>query len=151
MSTFKTAKTAIKFEGGTYTDPKGREVSFPTLEYPTVLVSVSQAKRIFRTAVEGQDGSVKEFVGMDDFSVQVYGIITAANGVEPEQERINLKKMLTAPVPIEVVCPFLQSLGIHLLVVESFDIPQEAGGISFQKFNINFISETPKQLRISSV
>lgn len=151
MSTFKTAKTSIRFEAGSYEDKLGRTVNFPALEFPTALVQVSQAKQIIRSQVQGMSGNVKEYIGDDDFSVLVYGIITGSNGVEPVQERINLKKMLDAPVPIEVVCPQLQSLGIHLLVVDSYDIPQEEGGISYQKFSINFSSETPKELRITSV
>lgn len=145
------AKTAVRFEGGTYTDPSGREVTFPAVDLPTALVSVSQAKRIIRTQVEGQDGTVKEYIGEDDYAVQVYGIFTAANGVEPTQQRLDLKKMLSAPIPIEVVCPYLQQLGIHLLVVDSYDLPQEEGGVSYQRFNLNFISEIPKELRISNV
>ena len=97
---------------------------------------------------EGQDGSVKEYIGLDDFSVQVSGMITGSPGVEPIQQRIDLNKMLIAPVPIEVVCPYLQNLGIHLLIVESYDLPQDPGGVSYQKFSINFRSETPKELRI---
>ena len=91
---------------------------------------------------------MKEYIGLDDYIVQVFGMVTGSNGVEPVQQRIDLNKMLIAPVPIEVVCPYLQNLGIHLLIVESYDLPQDPGGVSYQKFSINFRSETPKELRI---
>ena len=142
------ARTAIRFEAGRYPNSRGQEITFPAIDLSTALISVGQAKRIVTTVVDGQDGSVKEYIGLDDFSVQVSGMITGSPGVEPIQQRIDLNKMLIAPVPIEVVCPYLQNLGIHLLIVESYDLPQDPGGVSYQKFSINFRSETPKELRI---
>ena len=142
------ARTAIRFEAGSYENSRGQTIQFPAIDLSTALVSVSQGKRIVTTVVDGQDGSVKEYIGLDDYIVQVFGMVTGSNGVEPVQQRIDLNKMLTAPVPMEVVCPYLQNLGIHLLIVESYDLPQDPGGVSYQKFNITFRSETPKELRI---
>jgi hypothetical protein len=57
--------------------------------------------------------------------------------------------MLDAPIKIDVVCPYLQTLGIYSLVVESYELPQFEGGISYQNFTIQFSSDIPTELRIS--
>jgi Domain of unknown function (DUF6046) len=151
MSTFSTAQLAIRFEGGTYQDGNGKDISFEAIELKTALVSVSQAKQIIKTQIQGRDGSVKEYIGDDDYNVQIVGTLTGANGVQPLNDLINLKKLLNAPIPLDVSCEYLYSLGIFKLVVESYDLPQDAGGISYQTFTINCISEIPKELRITNV
>ena len=61
-----------------------------------------------------------------------------------------LREVLRAPITIEVVNPHLNKLGVQYLVIESYDIPQEAGGISYQRYTINCISDFPTELRISN-
>jgi hypothetical protein len=149
MSSFTNAKTAIRFEAGSYEDNNGNTITFQQLSYKTALVSVGQSKKIIKTEMQGRDGTVKEYIGLDDYAVTVTGIITGENGVSPTQEVIDLKNMLDAPIPIDVVCPYLQNLGIYSLVVESYELPQFEGGVSYQNFTINFSSDIPIALRIS--
>ena len=149
MSSFTNAKTAIRFEAGSYEDNNGNTITFQQLAYKTALVSVGQSKKIIKTEMQGRDGTVKEYIGLDDYAVTVTGIITGENGVAPTQEVIDLKNMLDAPIPIDVVCPYLQNLGIYSLVVESYELPQFEGGVSYQNFTINFSSDIPIALRIS--
>lgn len=152
MADFKNAQTAIKFEGGSYaTNIAGQVVTFPSIELKTALVSVTQSKVIIKTQIQGRNGTVKEYIGLDDYAVVVTGVITGENGVRPDNEVINLKKMLDAPISIDVVCKHLQDLGIHYLDVESYDLPQSAGGVSYQEFSIVFTSSQPVQLRVSNV
>jgi hypothetical protein len=152
MSIFKNALTAIRFEGGSYeTNIAGQVVTFPPIELKTALISVAQAKKIIRTEIQGRDGTVKEYIGMDDYSVNVSGVLTGTATIRPVDDVLNLKKMLDAPIAIDVVCKHLQDLGIHQLIVESYELPQDAGGEMYQSFNINFISEQPTELRISNV
>lgn len=141
--------TNIRFLDVEYTDNAGRVVDTQGLTYDAVLIMVSQAKKIITTEIQGMDGTVKEYIGMDDYVVQVQGIITGANGVHPVDDIAALKKMLDAPVPIPVVCDYLQRLRIYNLVVFSYDLGQEEGGYSYQKFSITFKSDIPVQLIIS--
>ena len=151
MSTFSNAIIAVQFLSGSYEDYKGRIVTFPEIKLESALVSVSQAKKIVNTEIDGQDGTVTEYIGMGDYDITLNGIFTGANGVEPIQQKIDLKKMLNAPIPIDIVCPQLQTLDIHQVIVTGFDIPQDEGGISYQRFSISFISHVPKILKISNV
>lgn len=141
----------IHFMDVEYTDEQGRVIRTDGKIYDAVLITVSQAKKIIKTEIQGRNGTVKEYIGMDDYVVQVNGILTGSNGVHPADEIRTLKKMLDAPVPIDVSCAYLQNLGIYQLVTESYDFEQQAGGYSFQTFSITFLSDIPQRLRINGV
>lgn len=151
MSTFKTAKTAIKFKEGTYpTNVPEYDISFPAIEMKTALITITQSKKIVKTDVQGRDGKIKEYIGMDDYLVTIVGTITGENNVQPIADILDLKRMLDAPCSIEVVCPFLNQLGIFELLIENYELPQDAGGISYQTFSINASSDMPAKLIISN-
>ena len=83
----------ITFLSSEYTDNQGRLISTPKITYDAVLLTVSQAKKIIRTEIQGRDGTVKEYIGMDDYQVVVNGIITGTNGVHPVSDVADLKKI----------------------------------------------------------
>lgn len=141
----------IIFQGGSYVDDKGDTQTWEQLTYNAVLITVTQAKKIIKTEIAGKNGTVKEYIGLDDYNVQVNGIITGANGVHPTDEISKLKAMLDAPVPIKVSCPYLQNLGVMNLVVDTYEIGQSEGGYSYQQFSISFIDDIPTELLISDV
>lgn len=141
----------ITFQAGEYIDDNGDTQTWDSLTYDAALINVTQAKKIIKTEIAGKNGTVKEYIGLDDYGVQVNGIICGLNGVHPKDEIANLKKMLDAPVPIVVACAYLQNLGILNLVVDSYEIGQAEGGYSYQQFSINFIDDIPTELRIADV
>lgn len=152
MSTFTNTKTAVRFEGGTYkTNVEGQTITFPAVDLPTALVSIKKSKKVIRSEVAGKDGEVIEYIGMGSTEVSISGIITAANGVEPTNEVRNLNKLIDAPISVTIVCPFLNTKGISKVVILDADLPQEAGGLSYQTFTLNCISEIPTELRIKGV
>ncbi len=59
--------------------------------------------------------------------------------------------MLDAPVPIPVASEYLNNMGIYYLVVESYELGQEAGGYSYQTFTISTLSDYPQELRLTNV
>lgn len=141
----------IHFLDVEYTDNQGRVITTNGKIYDAVLITVTQAKKIIRTEIQGRNGTVKEYIGDDDYQVVVNGILTGTNGVHPVDEIIQLKKMLDAPVAIDVACAYLQNLGIQSLVVMDYTFEQQAGGYSYQTFSITFNSDVPQQLRLNGI
>jgi len=141
----------VTFQSGDYIDGNDDTQTWDQLTYDSVLITVSQAKKIIKTEIAGKNGTVKEYIGLDDYVVQINGVICGLNGVHPKDEIAQLKKMLDAPVPIQVACPYLQNLGIMNLVVDNYQIGQEEGGHSYQQFSITFIDDIPTELRIADV
>lgn len=151
--------TNIEFLFGEYeTNTKGVFKSFGSqtdspdrLRYEAVLVTVSQAKKIIKTEIEGRDGTVKEYIGLDDYQVTVNGILTGPNGVRPLDQIYALKKMLDAPIAIQVASTYLQTLGINWLVVDSYELGEEEGGYSYQTFSINFLSDEQQEIELTNI
>jgi Domain of unknown function (DUF6046) len=114
----------------------------------TVLITVSQAKKIVKTEIQGLDGTVKEYIGLGDYSVTINGIIVGDNRVYPRADVLTLKKMLDAPVAIPVYCAYLNDLGINNLVIDEYTLPQDAGSYSKQAYTINASSDYAIDLQL---
>lgn len=150
--------TNIEFLPGTYeTKTKGVFNSFGSstdgpdrLRYEAVLITVSQEKKIITTAIQGRDGTVKEYIGLDDYQVVVNGIITGANGQRPMDQIIALKKMLDAPIAVEVASRYLQALDINYLVLKSYELDEQEGGYSYQRFSLTFISDVLQEIQFTA-
>lgn len=152
MGAFITAKTAIKFKGGSYRKtPQGSLISFNDLSLETVLITLTKNKKIIRSEIAGKDGDVIEYLGTGSHDIVINGTITSEYGVEPIAMVNDLNSIIDAPISIGIVCPFLNTKGIHNIVITDATMPQEAGGIAYQTFTINAISEIPVELRIRNV
>lgn len=133
------------------TKTKGLFRDTPNFKTASVLMTVSQGKKIIKTEIQGRDGTVKEYIGMDDFQIQINGIITGPNGHYPIDEVASLKQILDAPIPIPVASTYLNNIGINLIVIEGYELAQEAGGYSYQTFSITCCSDVPQELRLTNV
>lgn len=138
----------ITLVGGTYTDENGRSVTFNSITLATVLITVSQPKRIVKTEIQGRNGTVKEYIGMDDFQITINGILTGPNGIYPVEDMTDLREIFKAPITLPVISRYLQLLEIFNIVVQDYTLDQEPGGISKQNFTINAISDLPIELLI---
>ena len=139
----------LTFESVTYTDfIQNRQITTEEIRLQTVLCSVERPSIIVKTQIQGRNGTVKEYISKDDFQVSINGIIAGENGQYPEAEALAIQRMCEAPVPIPVVSRFLNGIGIYNIVVDSYSLPQVAGGISRQDFNITAISDEPLELQI---
>lgn len=114
------------------------------------LITVSQSKKIVTTEIQGRDGTVKEYIGMDDFVVNVSGRFSGVYGVNPKDETRTLKEILSAGQPLEITNWWLLNLGITDLVITGFDIPQVEGEYSTQYFNFSAISDRPVEALITN-
>lgn len=141
----------ITFGSVTYTDfiTKQSTTTQP-LTLINILLTVSQSKKIVTTEIQGRNGTVKEYIGMDDFEIQINGILTGTNGSHPADQIISLQRMLTARVTTSVTCDYLLNLGIQNIVVKDFTYQQDAGGYSTQNFSITCLSDEDVTLQIIS-
>ena len=135
-------------QGGTYSDNDGNKLSFPALKFDTVLFIVNQSKGIVTTSVNGRNGSIKEYISDDDYQITIQGTIAGGNGIYPKNEVAAFKKVLDAPVAIQVNSWYLNQFGIHSIVIKDYTLPQQAGRNSQQEFNISCISDVPVILQL---
>lgn len=132
---------------GTFTDIDGVDQTFSGLRIDTVLFQVAQSKNIVKTAVQGFNGTVKEYTSDGDFEINVAGSIVGENPNEyPETDVQTLIKLLSIPEPLEITSEFLGFFGITTVVVESFAFQQNAGFRNVQPFTIRMLSDRPIEL-----
>lgn len=140
--TLKTFPDYVDFQGKTV-HTQGADINLET-----VLITIDQPIRIVKTEIQGRDGTVKEYIGKDDAKITINGVITGSNGGYPFQKVASLKAWLDAPISKGITAWWLDNLGISQIVVESYSFPQTEGGISYQMFSIQAISDIPVELKI---
>ncbi len=137
----------LDIQAGSYTK-NNQKYLFEEIKFDTVLFDVSLAKNIIKTPIQGLDGTIKEYISDDDYSVNIKGVMVAPNNTFPLDDFVALIKVVKAPVPIKVNSWWLEKFGIYNLVITSFSFQQKAGRFSEQSFEINAISDNPVELNI---
>ncbi len=121
---------------------KDNALILDNLTLDSAIITVRQSKNIISTKIPGRDGQILELIGLDNYQVDIEGVITGINGQYP----IDAVKVLFAycniKSPISVTCNYLWEIfSINYLVVKSYDISQEIGGISQQRYKITFVDD----------
>lgn len=126
------------------------------LAIPTMLIEVSQTKNIITTALQGRNGTVKEFISDGDFVITLTGIIIGKNvdgevtdigNVYPEDDVKKLVTICKVPESITLTSAFLNNVfGINDVVVTNYNVPQKEATRDMQPFQISLLSDTPIQL-----
>lgn len=133
-----------------YTDAQGNNKQYKAMSFATTLVTVDQTKTIVKTQVQGMNGSIKEYVGMDDYIITITGVIPGSNNHYPAEEVRNLNDLCSAPVAIPVIGSYLQNLDIDYIVINHFTLKQTEGNYSQQPFTINAYSAKDINLVITT-
>lgn len=133
------------------TDP----VTGENIRVDTALFTVNQAKRIVKTAVQGRDGDVKEYISLGDYSISCSGMLLAQSGKNPkevtDQNKVTTGQLISIfkkKNSLKVNSWFLNMFGIYDVVIEEFNFNQNAGEYSVQPFSISMCSDTPFELII---
>ncbi|MEO1053911.1 MAG: DUF6046 domain-containing protein [Bacteroidota bacterium] len=117
----------------------------------TALFDVSMTRNIITTAVQGRNGTIKEYVADGDFQVNVRGSLVNENpNLYPEELTSRLIQLAKLPSEIGVISPFLNNVfGITRLVIQSYSFPMTEGYQNVQEFTLSCISDTPLEARIT--
>ena len=141
----------IIFNKGKILDNNGIEIDFWDDFYiEDCLIIVSQTKKIIVTEIQGRDGTVKEYIGLDDFQITINGRLNGDYGVNPKEDTKILHKILSSGAPLAVTNWFLQNLDINDIVVQTFEIPQIEGKYSTQFFTITAMSDRVVEAKITN-
>lgn len=126
----------------------GQNFETKKINIDTVLFEVSQEKHIIRTAVQGRDGTVKEYISDGDYAISIKGVLTGRNGEYPRDAVSDLMEFLKAPISMKVNSWFLGQFGITDIVVLNFSLAQIEGMQNSQPFQINAVSDTPFEVNL---
>ena len=129
--------------GNDYTGIDGNTYTFSNIVFPAALVTAQQPKRIVKTQIQGRDGAIKEYIGMNDWNITINAVVTMPANIAPIDFLNAMNKMLVAPVPIPVTNYYLNNLNIHWVVIEDIQLNQVEGEYSAQSVNITCCSDIP--------
>lgn len=116
----------------------------------TCLFIVNMVKNIIKTDIQGREGSVKEYISLGDYKINVKGLCVGKNGEYPYDQVAVLNQYLKLPIAIPVTSWYLNNLfGITEIVIDGEPtFPQIEGGQSQQAFEFSALSDRPVELLI---
>jgi hypothetical protein len=114
-----------------------------------VVITVQLMKNVVRTPIPGQDGTVKEFISNDDYTIQIMGRITSPYPeVFPEEDVTLLRQFCKANQEIAVLSRFLAIFQINNIVVMDARISQVPGTLNTVDFEIQAVSDEPYEIEL---
>lgn len=139
-----------------YTDNDGNAVNISAaINFYSVILEVNQTKNIVTTAVQGRNGTVKEYISDGDYQISINGVITSQyNNVAPFEQDIaymnSVFAMLRGNVAIPVSCSFLDMFQINSMVVMDYKFGQVEGARNTISFSMNCLSDEPFEIKYTA-
>jgi len=117
------------------------------LKLETVLIDVSQSKNIVTTAVQGRNGTIKEYIADGDYEITIRGaLVNPLDENYPIDQVRDLHQVLLQSDIIDVVSDYLRIFEIYSIVVTSYRFFQQEGFQNMQLFEIQALSDAPVEL-----
>lgn len=131
------------------TDAQGNSVTESyTLEDGTML-DIVQPKIIIKTPIAGADGTVKEFISMDDHRITLRGLlVNNLSNKYPIEKVMALRKVFKYNKEVTVQSRLLTELDVHQLVLENLELPTLEGYQNVQPYVLTALSDKPVELII---
>lgn len=73
------------------------------VEIPNAVISLSQSKVVIKTPLVGRNGTVKEFIAMDDFQIDVIMTLVGENNEYPEKEIEKIEQLWRVNEAVDIV------------------------------------------------
>lgn len=156
--------SAITFVGTTYLSLNGQQVTIPTITFEMVIITMKKGRNIEKTDITGRDtGSVKEWIGMKDWTIEIRAVILASQNVSelmtdyyqegkyPEENMEMIDLLINAPIAIKVLCPYMNRRGVNYLVIDDdVQISQVEGEYEAQRLVIPCVSDNPLYIQVAN-
>lgn len=141
----------VVFKGGTYRfyNSNAEPVEKPLKDFdlpPTTVVDFRRAKNITKTNVLGDNGTVKEIYGFDDWQIRLRGLILDTPNEKAFDIQSNLLEWEKIVDSIEVQGDLFLQKDIYRLTIEEVDFRQPQGRHNVIPFEITASSDEPLEL-----
>lgn len=133
----------IEFPEGSYETLQGERVDYDGVRINEVLLEISMTRNIVTTAIQGRNGTIKEYVSDGDYQISITGKLVNEQNSFPETSLNALKEICKVPDTLVVNSPFLQYFDITACVVLDYRFTEIEGFRNVVDFQINLLSDTP--------
>jgi len=118
----------LEIPAGEYIDLEGNAITFAGIRIETIIFEASKAKNIVKTAIQGRNGTVKEYVSDQDWIINARGFISNIFNALPINDLRTFREIMEVPQQIDVISQYLNEiLEVNQIVVEQFSMPQIEG------------------------
>lgn len=128
------------------------------IELDECIISINQEKNIVVTALQGRNGTIKEYISDGDYQISIIAAVSnykekgdeyQASFEYPEDKVRQLVELLQLPETLTVQSDFLDAFGIKSAVVTGFSLEQETHS-NRQSFQIQMLSDLPYEIKLRS-
>lgn len=119
------------------------------LKFDSIVISINQTRNIVKTAIQGRNGTVKEYISDGDFDISINGVITSTYSERtPREELENCYNLFKEPNELVVVSDFLSVFGIQYCVVMNYVFSQVEGSVNQINMDLKLLSDDPIELKL---
>ena len=119
------------------------------IQFIDAIVTVEKSYTITKTSMQGRSGTVKEYIGSEDYQVTMEATIFSEDSYKfPISDMQKLIAIMDAQKQIEVISGYLALYNIHYLVPERLRVTQVMGIQGRQGVELRFVSDQDVQLTI---
>ena len=126
-------------------------------EFKECLITLNLPKNIVTTALQGRNGTIKEYIADDDFQITLEAATDSYLGNEdkdirfayPVEQITELVKLLQLPVELAVTSDFLKMFDISSVVVKEYGLTQETH-MNRQSIQIQLLSDKPYEIKLKN-
>lgn len=128
-----------------------KTVTVPKLTIDIALITVTKNINVTKTNVVGANGSVKQYINVGDYDIEIKGTFTSEiPDTRPDEQLRTLHKITSATNEVSVASGFLNLFGITTIVFDGQQtFPQDESQRDVIKFSLNCISETPFVIKVT--
>lgn len=126
----------------------GGQITSEDLVLPIALITITQEKNIVKTAIQGRNGTIKEYVSDGDFNVNIKGVIVGMDSNKPPVAELKkLDTFCTSPLTLDVVSNVLDYFKIYTVVITGYTYEQREGMRNVYDFDLNCLSDIPFEIK----
>jgi len=119
----------------------GKDYTTPEIELPATIITVSYQNNIVETALQGRDGTIKQYISTSDYSISLESLLVSPDLTYPHDQLNSINKIAQAKSKIKVANEFLNSLNIFDVVVKTFSVSQIRGQKNTLQLSMELVSD----------
>ena len=127
-----------------------KDITVPKMTLDIALVTCTKSVQVVKTNVVGANGTVKQYINLGDYEIEIKGVFTSGVQDTMPMELIRqLHKITSSTCEVNIASNLLQLFGVTCIVFDGQQIfGQEEGQRDVQRFTLNAISEQPFAIKI---
>lgn len=125
-------------------------VSLGGIDLWNPIIRIQGRKTVVETQMVERAGSVKEIISLDDYVINIRGLIKRVDGSWPDRELAELEALWTRneAIPIRSAITAILMNGNEYVVLTNLNLPERPGHTELIAYEMEMVSDTQFELEI---